>query len=127
MIRLGCVAAGLALAACSSSGGASPDAALPPGPDVAEDVPLVPDAAVAEVATEAQARDAAVDTAVGGATCQLNVSLGLPAVDGGAALVIPAAGLPAPFAGVFPAAGATSVCPDVQLRIGFADATKAGK
>jgi pectin methylesterase-like acyl-CoA thioesterase len=119
----------LAQAGCSgSSGTPAVDASVPEAADGSADVPLPADASSpVDVAVDQAPRiDQAADVA--GAACQLNVSLPLAVVDGGVTPAVTAgAGLPAQVTGVFPAPGATAVCADAQLRIGFAAAAKTGK
>jgi pectin methylesterase-like acyl-CoA thioesterase len=125
----------LALAACSNGGGTTiADASVPPPPpiDGSADVPISTDAADTATVPIADTRtaEAGVDLGpdVGGTTCQLNFSIAAPAVDGGVTPAVTAgAGLPASITGVFPAPGATEVCSDAQLRIGFSATAKAGK
>jgi pectin methylesterase-like acyl-CoA thioesterase len=128
-------------AACSSRGGTTTaDASVPPtddgavlgAMDGAADVPLGTDAADTATTPSRDTRtaEAGVDlgSVAGGATCQLNFSQVLPAVDGGVSpAVSPGAGLPAHVTGVFPGPGAAEVCTDAQLRIAFSGPTKAGK
>ena len=120
-------------AACSSSGAQpAPDASVTPTADGSPDVPISPDAANPADApvVDLHTADAGVDQAadVAGASCQLNFSITSQTVDGGVTPAVTAsAGLPAAITGVFPAAGATEVCSDAQLRIGFASPAKAGK
>lgn len=119
--------------ACSGSGGTTtPDASVPPLADGSSDVSLSRDADGADDAHIAgtPTADAGVDQRpdAAGATCQLNFSLPLPAVDGAVMPVVTAGGgLPASITGVFPAPGATGVCADAQLRIGFSGPAKTGR
>ncbi len=123
----------LALAACSSGVGTTiADASVLASADGSADVPISTNPADTAAAPIADARttDAGVDLEpdVGGATCQLNFSIPAPVVDGGVAPAVTAGpGLPSYVTGVFPGPGATEVCADAQLRVAFADPTKAGK
>jgi hypothetical protein len=121
----------VAHAGCSGGSGVV-DASVPETTDASADVPLPADAPMADALPldvgpdQAPGLDQAI--AVAGSSCQVNFSVVAPVVDGGVTPGVTAgAGLPAEVTGVFPAPGATEVCADAQLRIGFAVAAKAGK
>ena len=122
-------------AACSGGGGtATVDASVSPFVDSASDAPMSISTDVADVSptpiADTRLAETGVDlgSTVGGASCQLNFSQGLPAVDGGVTPMVAAgAGLPTYVTGVFPKPGATEVCADVQLRIAFSKPAKTGK
>ena len=131
--RLLCFLAVITQAACSGGGGtATVDASVSPSDDSASDVSMSTD--LADVApgpvADSRVADTGVDlgSTVGGVSCQLNFSQGLPAVDGGVIPTVAAApGLPDHVAGVFPKPGSDGVCADAQLRVAFSIPVKTGK